>query len=123
MEEATAYLSDEQLEEFWGRIPAEREAIAELLARTSSDVRPVDLGLPVGRLSRMDAMQMQGMAQLNRRQLEIRREGTKVALATLDDGTCGTCRACKGPIDLARLEAQPEVPFCQPCQEAFEQEG
>jgi len=66
-------LTEEQVVEFRRRILAEREAIDALLDRTSSDVRPVDLGLPIGRLSRMDAMQMQGMAQLNRRQLEIRR--------------------------------------------------
>ncbi len=123
MVEPTARLTDERLEEFRRRILAEREAIAALLEQTASDARPVDLGLPIGRLSRMDAMQMQGMAQLNRRQLEVRRERIKVALAALENGTYGTCRACKGPIDLARLEAQPEVPFCQPCQEAFEQEG
>lgn len=116
-------LTDKQLEEFRRRILAEREEIDALLDRTSSDVRPVDLGLPIGRLSRMDAMQMQGMAQLNRRQLEIRRERVKVALAALDNGTYGSCRACKGAIDLARLEAQPEVPFCHACQESFEHEG
>ena len=115
-----ADLASDQLDRFRKRLLAERDEIAGLLDRTSTDSRPVDLGLPIGRLSRMDAMQMQGMAQLNRRQLEIRREQVKVALAALDDGSYGSCRACKGDIDLARLEAHPEVPFCLPCQESFE---
>ncbi len=113
-------MTSDQTERFRQRLLAEQEAIAGLLDRTSTDSRPVDLGLPIGRLSRMDAMQMQGMAQLNRRQLEVRRERVKVALAALDDGSYGSCRACKGAIDLARLEAQPEVPFCLACQESFE---
>lgn len=113
-------LSDTQLQRFRARLLAERDEIDALLDRTSADSRPVDLGLPIGRLSRMDAMQMQGMAQLNRRQLEIRRERIKVALAALDDGSYGACRACKSAVDLARLEAHPEVPFCLSCQESFE---
>jgi DnaK suppressor protein len=101
-------------------ITAERDAVMSLLDLTSSDVRPVDVGLPIGRLSRVDAMQMQGMAQLNRRQLEFRRERIKVALAAPDDGSYGSCRACRGILDLARLEAHPDVPFCLACLESFE---
>ena len=115
-----ANLTRAQLDVFRQRLLAERDAVASLLERTSSEVRPVDLGLPIGRLSRMDAMQMQGMAQLNRRQLEIRRQRITVALAALDEASYGSCRACKAAIGLARLEAQPEVPFCLACQESFE---
>lgn len=117
-----ARLSDEQLATYRERLEEERQAIEDLLESTRGDVRPVDLGLSIGRLSRMDAMQMQGMAQLNRHQLEVRRERVKVALAALDEGTYGSCRSCKGAIDIARLDAQPEVPFCLACQEAFESE-
>ena len=116
-------LSEERLEEYRQRLEEELEAVESLLEGTTADARPVDLGLPIGRLSRMDAMQMQGMAQMNRRQLEIRRERIKVALGALREGTYGLCRSCKRPIDAARLEAQPEVPFCLDCQEAFESEG
>lgn len=62
------------------------------------------------------------MAQLNRRQLEVRRERVKGALAAIEEGAYGSCRSCKGAIDLPRLDAQPEVPFCIACQEAFESE-
>ncbi len=115
-------MTDGQLATCRRRLEQERRAIDELLDSTRGDVRPVDLGLSIGRLSRMDAMQMQGMAQLNRRQLEIRRERVKVAIAALDEGTYGTCRSCRGAIDVARLDAHPEVPFCLACQEAFESE-
>ncbi len=115
--------SDSRLEGFRERLLAERDEIDGLLDRTATDARPVDLGLPIGRLSRIDAMQMQGMAQLNRHQLEIRRERVKVALAALDDGSYGSCRACRSSIEPARLEAHPEVPFCLACQESFEHEG
>jgi DnaK suppressor protein len=113
-------LTRAQLDVFRQRLLAERDAVANLLEQTSSDVRPVDLGLPIGRLSRMDAMQMQGMAQLNRRQLEVRQQRITVALAALDEANYGSCRNCKAAISVARLEAQPEVPFCLACQESFE---
>ena len=116
-------VSDTKLEEYSQRLEEELEALESLLAGTTADSRPVDLGLPIGRLSRMDAMQMQGMAQMNRRQLEIRRERVKVALRALREGTFGLCRSCKQPVEAARLEAQPEVPFCIACQESFESEG
>ncbi len=111
------------LDRFHQRLLVGKVAIDGLLERSSADSRPVDLGLPIGRLSRIDAIQMQGVAQLDRRRLESRRERVTVALAAVDEGAHGSCRACRQPIDLARLEAQPEVPFCLPCQESFEQDG
>jgi DnaK suppressor protein len=69
----------------------------------------------------MDAMQVQAMAQLGRRQLEINLLRVDAALAAIDAGTYGICRECKEPIGLNRLEAIPEAPFCVPCQESFEE--
>ncbi len=114
--------TDQQLEEIRQRLVATDTRIKALLGQTSDDTRPVDLELPIGRLSRADAMQMQGMAQMNRRQLEIQSQQVGVALKAVDNGSYGSCRNCKGPIDPERLSARPESPFCIGCQEAFEQE-
>ncbi|MCP4594065.1 MAG: hypothetical protein GY842_25320 [bacterium] len=115
--------TNEQLEEIRQGLIAVEARIKALLGQTTGDTRPVDLELPIGRLSRADAMQMQGMAQMNRRQLEIRLQQVGVALKALDSGTYGSCRNCKGPINPERLSARPESPFCIGCQEAFEHEG
>jgi DnaK suppressor protein len=113
-------LSDEQTHQFRGRLLAMQTQIDALLDRTTEDTRPVELGSAIGRLTRIDAIQMRGMAQMSRRQLEIRRQQVGAALAALDSGTYGSCRHCKGPIDPRRLEALPESPFCIECQEGFE---
>ena len=94
--------------------------IKTLLGRTRQDSKPVDLDLPIGRLSRADAMQMQNMAALNRRQLEIKLKQVEGALSAVEDGSFGSCRNCNGKINPARLDAQPETPFCIECQELFE---
>ena len=108
---------------FRQRLLATQNEIEILLGRTTEDSKPVDLDLPIGRLSRADAIQMQNMAELNRRQLEVKLKQVEGALAAVENGSYGSCRACKGEIHPARLDASPETPFCIDCQEAFEQEG
>lgn len=116
------HLSAEQLDGFRERLESARDQIDALLAQTAVDQKAPDLDLPIGRLSRIDAIQMHGMAQMNRRQLEVRRQQVLAALAAVDAGTYGLCRSCRGPIAPKRLEVLPEVPFCVDCQERFERE-
>ncbi|MFH9553010.1 TraR/DksA family transcriptional regulator [Streptomyces sp. NPDC017435] len=48
----------------------------------------------------------------------VRRVLTEVeaAVARVQDGTYGLCRACSEPIPVERLEILPHTPFCVPCQ-------
>ena len=114
---------NDQTECFRQRLLTMEGEINTLLRRTSEDSKPVDLDLPIGRLSRADAIQMQNMAALNKRQLEIKLKQIEGALSAVEQGSFGSCRNCKGEIHFARLEAQPETPFCIDCQETFEQQG
>lgn len=98
-----------------------RIEIEVLLGRTTAESKPVDLDLPIGRLSRADAIQMQNMAELNRRQLGVKLKQVEGALAAIENGSYGSCRSCNGEINPARLDARPETPFCIDCQEAHEQ--
>lgn len=92
---------------------------AELLASSDDqqDTRaPVTLDQQsVGRLSRMDAMQGQAMAQATerRRQDEIRR--IDAALARLEEGEYGYCITCGDDIDPKRLAFDPSVAVCIGC--------
>jgi DnaK suppressor protein len=92
---------------------------AELLASSDDqqDTRaPVTLDQQsVGRLSRMDAMQGQAMAQATerRRQDEIRR--IDAALVRLDEGEYGYCITCGDDIDPKRLAFDPSVAVCIDC--------
>lgn len=115
-------MNTELLEDFRQRLLATQAEIMALLTQTVGDSKPVDLDLPIGRLSRADAMQMQTMATLNKRQLEIRLKQVEGALTAIDSGSYGSCRNCSGQIPPARLDARPETPFCIGCQEEFEQQ-
>ena len=117
-----SHLSDAQLQQFHQRLVAAKADTEALLIQTANDSKPVDMELPIGRLTRIDAIQMQGMAQMNRRQLEIRLLQIDASLKAYEGGTFGICRHCKDPVSLGRLEVLPETPFCLDCQESFEQE-
>jgi DnaK suppressor protein len=114
-------LTPESIDDFRQRLIEAKAAAESLLEQTTEDARPVEVsGSTIGRLTRMDAMQMQAMAQMNQRQLGIRLQQISVALAAIEQGTYGICRHCKEPISIARLTALPEAPFCMDCQEGFE---
>jgi len=92
----------------------------QLLARESDTTDTVDLDQPIGRLSRMDAIQQQKMAQEQRRRVELRRSQIRQALGWMNEGDYGSCRRCEEPIGYRRLKARPESPFCLACRSAFE---
>ena len=69
----------------------------------------------VGRLSRMDAIQQQAMAQATERQrlVEISRIGK--ALKRLDEDDYGTCAECGEDIGEKRLQVDPAATHCVNC--------
>lgn len=71
----------------------------------------------IGRLSRLDSMQMQEMAKEAARQREIRMHRLREALKKMDTGEYGICTACGEWIDYERLVARPEILKCGDCEE------
>lgn len=69
----------------------------------------------VGRLSRMDAMQQQAMAQGMRERLALRKRKLEAALARLDTGRYGLCCECGATLETERLNADPAAVFCADC--------
>ena len=98
------------------RLEALRDELDALLSGTTDAARPVDLGEPIGRLSRVDAMQQQSMLAANRALAQRRRQQVEAALRRIEDGEYGDCASCGEPIDPRRLDAQPEAPMCVSCQ-------
>lgn len=76
---------------------------------------PVSLDEPIGRLSRMDAMQAQQMAQAQRRRDQSRLQIVKAALARIRGGTYGECLRCGETVSYERLRLAPESPLCLSC--------
>jgi len=90
--------------------------LSELVASTSEAAKPVDLDEPIGRLSRVDAMQQQRMVASNRQAAQQRRRQVEAALDRIDSDEYGECLGCGEDIEPRRLEAQPEAPLCLECQ-------
>ena len=61
----------------------------------------------VGRLSRMDALQHQAMAQATARRREVERMRLNAALDRIEDDEFGFCTDCGEELPLARLEQDP----------------
>ncbi|USG62076.1 TraR/DksA C4-type zinc finger protein [Sneathiella marina] len=93
-----------------------REELQSIMQASVEDSRPVELDQSrVGRLSRMDALQGQAMAQETerRRQNEISR--IDAALVRVESGDYGYCTSCDEEISEKRLELDPSTPLCIDC--------
>lgn len=75
----------------------------------------------VGRLSRMDALQQQHMANSTLQQAKKRLKLVQKALNKMSDGDYGYCELCDEVIAFARLQARPEALLCLNCQSQQEQ--
>jgi DnaK suppressor protein len=69
----------------------------------------------VGRLSRMDALQAQQMAQETARRRQIQLQKIASALHRMDAGEYGYCPICDEEIAVARLDFDPAITRCTGC--------
>jgi len=109
-------LTETQTKELQADLLALGKTLAEQFELSAEAARPVDLDQPIGRVSRVDALQQQAMAQASRRNLKVRVAQVKTALGAMREGDYGTCRKCEEPIGYRRLKSRPETPFCVDCQ-------
>lgn len=86
----------------------------ELIASAES-TKPIPPDVSVGRLSRLDSMQMQQMALAGKRRLEEQRARLHEARRRIDSGTFGRCLRCGNDIAIERLQHQPDAVTCMPC--------
>lgn len=75
----------------------------------------------VGRLSRMDAMQAQAMAQASGQRRDAMLRKISAALQRIDDDRYGFCQSCDNPINPKRLEIDPTSTLCIDCASRAEQ--
>ena len=69
----------------------------------------------VGRLSRMEALQAQQIAQETHRRRQVRLQRIESALRRLDDGEYGYCLGCGEEIEPGRLNIDPASTRCIRC--------
>lgn len=100
---------------------ARREALEAEGAANADSRDTVELQQDsVGRLSRMDAMQQQAMAQAAERRRVAERTRISAALERLDEGEWGYCLKCGEEIAAKRLMHDPSVTNCVNCASGVE---
>ncbi|RMF07815.1 MAG: TraR/DksA family transcriptional regulator [Alphaproteobacteria bacterium] len=98
------------------RLLRERSALLSRREAHRDDGKPVELDQQsVGRLSRMDAMQVQAMARESDRRRATRLMQIDAALQRIEDGEFGYCVACGEEIAPKRLLHDPAIPTCVAC--------
>ena len=108
-------LTPEQQRELLNDLAVLKEELTQLVDGTADNVRPVDLEEPIGRISRMDAIQQQRMARASRDRHTQRLRVVTAALQR-DPDEYGLWRSCDETITFARLKIQPEATLCISCQ-------
>lgn len=94
----------------------ERVELLELSAAHDAEGRPVALDQQsVGRLSRMDAMQVQAMAKVVSARRHGRLQRIEAALGRLDEDDFGYCLGCGDDIPAQRLKVDLTVTRCISC--------
>lgn len=103
-------------EEARAALIARQEEIAAEDAANADSTDVVELQQDsVGRLSRMDAMQQQAMAQAQERRRAAERARIAAALKRLDEGEWGYCGTCGEEIAEKRLRHDPSAAQCVRC--------
>ena len=98
------------------RLTMRKTELDELSALSAGDRAAVELDQQsVGRLSRMDAMQQQAMAQAQERARAAELTRIDQAFRRLDDGEYGHCAECGDEIPDKRLEIDPSASHCVNC--------
>lgn len=92
------------------------EEIAQARAATAESRQPVELDqTAVGRLSRIDALQLQAMAHATERNRGRESARILAALERIEQGEFGYCTACGEEIAPKRLQADPTISTCIRC--------
>lgn len=114
-------MDEQDIEHFRALLIQQREDILALRDTRDQSRQTVELDQSrVGRLSRMDAMQQQAMAQAGQRQAELLLKKIHAALKRCEDGSFGDCFDCGEPIPPKRLESDPSALRCVRCAEGAE---
>lgn len=96
-------------------ISEEIERIREESEKSKTEREAISPDVSIGRLSRLDSMQMQEVAKEAERRREERLGLLELALDRLDEGTYGRCDSCGEDIEFERLKVTPEAVRCSAC--------
>lgn len=109
------------LQAFEVQLLAMRDALLELASSAQAQRQPIELDQArQGRLSRMDALQGQAMAQEAKRRRDLELRKIAAALRRIAADEFGYCVSCGDEIARARLQVDPSISLCIECATAGE---
>lgn len=109
-------MNDAELEAYRQSLLELRNSLLTLEQISQDATRIVELDqAAVGRLSRMDAMQAQQMAQETERRRHLQLQKIEGALRRIEADEFGYCYVCGNEIDARRLQADPTITRCIKC--------
>lgn len=109
-------MNREDLDRYRKALLARRAEIEALSGE--NDAARATVGLDqqsVGRLSRMDALQLQAMANETHRRRRAELKRIEAALRLIDEDEYGYCQSCGEPIAPRRLDLDPTLQLCVDC--------
>lgn len=103
------------------KLLAMREELLLIEQSSEDSQKPVELDQQsIGRLSRMDALQGQQMAQANHRRREQMLRAIQAALVRIEHNDFGYCIECGDEINPKRLAIDPTTAMCIECMQEAE---
>ena len=107
---------DLDLDQIKESLLTERSELVAISDAHSDEGKPVALDQQsVGRLSRMDAMQVQAMAKQVDARRHARLQRIDEALARIDEGEYGYCEGCGDKIPIKRMQIDLTISHCIKC--------
>jgi DnaK suppressor protein len=105
-----------ETEQFRQKLLLFKQELQEREEISRDAAKPVELDqASVGRLSRMDAVQAQQMAQETERRRQHQLMKVEGALRRIESGEYGCCFVCGKEIDIRRLSLDPTNTRCMKC--------
>jgi DnaK suppressor protein len=110
------HVSPAQLEELRAELDRQLRKLQRSMRTTTRVMKPVQLDQSsVGRLSRIDNLQTQGLTAGLQAREQAKLGQITEALKRMEAGTYGRCVVCAAPIAFERLLVFPEAPNCVDC--------
>ncbi|MUM77725.1 TraR/DksA family transcriptional regulator [Pseudodesulfovibrio sp. F-1] len=111
-------MTEKERQEFKRFASEEMDALKAEIPRLEELVKPVAPDNAIGRVSRMDNIVNQSVAEAQLSKARVRLARLADALRRADeDEDFGLCLVCDEPIPMARLKAMPETQYCVECAE------
>jgi DnaK suppressor protein len=110
------HLTPDQVAELTAELDRVLQKLERSMRATEEALRPVALDqTAVGRLSRIDLLQNQGLTRNLQEREQAKLDQVMAAFQRMEDKSYGLCVQCDAPIPFERLQVFPETPTCTAC--------